>query len=107
MRTTGWRILRPSYHIVRGAIGSPDHEIVVSELRLYNEAYLASPSLYSDPAKTFLPFASFTSRALATLSPSLARNPLTEIWSPGFSEFLVQPLCIRVFGLPNSHSQLL
>src|SRR6266851_1692556 len=93
MRTTGWRILRPSYHIVRGAIGSPDHEIVVSELRLYNEAYLASPSLYSDPAKT--------------LSPSLARNPLTEIWSPGFSEFLVQPLCIRVFGLPNSHSQLL
>src|SRR5882672_11310396 len=73
------------------------------------ETYFFSPpvsSLYSDPEKTFLPLGNLILVALATLAASLAKNASTVTWSPCLSEFFVQPLCINMFGLPSSNSQL-
>src|ERR1700735_440303 len=68
--------------------------------------YFLSSVSAADPANTLRPSASVTLRALASLEPSLAREPSTLTLSPGFSELRVQPRRIRAFGLPSSGSQL-
>src|SRR5580658_3243267 len=68
-------------------------------------AFLEGPPSSAEPANTRLPSGSFTVRALQVLVPSLDRKPSTFTWSPIFSESLVQPLRVRVFGGPPSHCQ--
>jgi hypothetical protein len=58
-----------------------------------------------EPAKTFVPSASFTSRAFATCGELRARHPDTVTLSLRFNVSRRQPWRIRPLGLSSSKSQ--